>query len=176
MKIVALTTHIAGYVDCVQQAAPDAEIFEAPDDDAMLREVVDAEILFSGIFGDGLLDAAAQLKWVQVSSAGVEWMPKEAIARKGWLVTNAAGIHAIPVAETGDSALVGGRETRRLDHPQPNKGRVGEAARHLRAVRKDGRRDRNGRHRAGLCRTRPRPRDAGHRGGREPGREAGLRG
>ena len=119
MKIVALTTHVAGYVDFVQQAAPDAEIFEAPDDDAMLREVVDAEILFSGIFRDDLLDAAEQLEWLQVSSAGVEWMPKEAIARKGWLVTNAAGIHAIPVAETGIALLSG--VARRVDWTTRNR-------------------------------------------------------
>ena len=119
MKIVALTTHIAGYLDSVQDAAPEAEIVEASDDDTMLREVVDAEVLFAGIFRDDLLEAAAQLKWVQVSSAGVEWMPKQAIARKGWQVTNAAGIHAIPVAETAIALLSG--VARRVDWTTRNR-------------------------------------------------------
>ena len=119
MKIVALTAHVAGYLDSVQDAAPGAEIVEAPDDDALLREVVDAEILFSGIFSDDLLDAAARLKWVQVSSAGVEWMPRAAIARKGWQVTNAGGIHAIPVAETAIALLSG--VARRVDWTTRNR-------------------------------------------------------
>ena len=34
-------------------------------------------------------------------------MPKEAVEKLGWQVTNAAGIHAIPVAETGIALLSG---------------------------------------------------------------------
>lgn len=107
MKIVALTTHVEGYLDSVQEAAPEAEIVEAPDDEALVGEVVDAEVLLTGHFGEELVDAAGQLKWIQVSAAGVEWMPMEALARRGCTVTNAAGIHAIPVAETAIALLSG---------------------------------------------------------------------
>ena len=119
MKIVALTTHIEGYLDSVQEAAPEAEIVEAPDDNALLGEVGDAEVLFPGHFGEDLVDAAERLKWVQVSSAGVEWMPKEALARRGCTVTNAAGIHAIPVAETAIALLSG--VARRVDSTTRNR-------------------------------------------------------
>ena len=69
--------------------------------------------------GRELVDAADQLKWIQVSAAGVEWMPMEALARRGWTVTNAAGIHAIPVAETGIALLSG--VARRVDSTTRNR-------------------------------------------------------
>ena len=46
-------------------------------------------------------------------------MPRAAIARKGWQVTNAAGIHAIPVAETGIALLSG--VARRVDWTTRNR-------------------------------------------------------
>ena len=119
MKIVALTTHVEGHLDSIQEAVPEVEIVETLDDDALLGEVGDAEVLFTGHFGEDLVDAAERLKWVQVSAAGVEWMPKEAIARRGWLVTNAAGIHAIPVAETAVALLSG--VARRVDSTTRNR-------------------------------------------------------
>lgn len=46
-----------------------------------------------------LIEEAHQLKWIMVVSAGMEKMPFEAIHKKGILVTNARGIHKIPMAE-----------------------------------------------------------------------------
>lgn len=40
-----------------------------------------------------------KLKWIMVMSAGLEKMPFEACKQKGILVTNARGIHKIPMAE-----------------------------------------------------------------------------
>ncbi|MED3648387.1 D-2-hydroxyacid dehydrogenase [Halalkalibacterium halodurans] len=45
------------------------------------------------------LQAAKKLKWIMVISAGVEQLPFQAIKEKGIIVTNAKGIHAIPMAE-----------------------------------------------------------------------------
>ena len=110
MKIVVSTPQVTGHLDTVRNAAPEANVVEVATDAELLAEVVDAEILFTGhfeSFSNQLLATAKQLKWVQVSAAGVEWLPKELVAKKGWQVTNAAGLHAIPVAETGVALLSG---------------------------------------------------------------------
>jgi phosphoglycerate dehydrogenase-like enzyme len=48
---------------------------------------------------DRHIDEAITLKWIMVTSAGMEKMPFEKIKEKGILVTNARGIHKIPMAE-----------------------------------------------------------------------------
>ncbi|MGE7186036.1 D-2-hydroxyacid dehydrogenase [Peribacillus sp. NPDC006672] len=61
----------------------------------------EAEILIT--YGEDLTEKtigkAANLKWIMVMSAGMELMPFKAIEERGILVTNARGIHKIPMAE-----------------------------------------------------------------------------
>mgnify|MGYP001953539326 CR=1 FL=1 len=45
------------------------------------------------------IQSALNLKWIMVISAGLEKMPLKAIEDRGILVTNARGIHKIPMAE-----------------------------------------------------------------------------
>ena len=64
-------------------------------------ELHKAEILIT--YGEDLteelIEEATKLKWIMVMSAGMERMPFEAIKKKRILVTNARGIHKIPMAE-----------------------------------------------------------------------------
>ncbi|RDU35880.1 D-2-hydroxyacid dehydrogenase [Neobacillus piezotolerans] len=61
----------------------------------------EAEIIVT--YGEDLnedyIEKARKLKWIMIMSAGMEKMPFEACARRGILVTNARGIHKIPMAE-----------------------------------------------------------------------------
>lgn len=61
----------------------------------------EAEILIT--YGEDLneeiIGNATNLKWIMVMSAGLELMPFKAIEERGILVTNARGIHKIPMAE-----------------------------------------------------------------------------
>ncbi len=61
----------------------------------------EAEILVT--FGNDLtserINTCASLKWVMVASAGIEEMPLKTIKERDLLVTNARGIHKIPMAE-----------------------------------------------------------------------------
>jgi phosphoglycerate dehydrogenase-like enzyme len=54
-------------------------------------------------YGDDLTEQhvkkSNQLKWIMLMSAGLEKMPLKAIEEKGVMVTNARGIHKIPMAE-----------------------------------------------------------------------------
>ncbi len=46
-----------------------------------------------------IIERASSLKWICAMTAGIDKMPIEAIEKKGILVTNARGIHAIPMSE-----------------------------------------------------------------------------
>ncbi|WP_338753392.1 D-2-hydroxyacid dehydrogenase [Bacillus sp. FJAT-52991] len=65
------------------------------------EELSDAEIIVT--FGENLtpqrIEACKQLKWVMVASAGLEKMPLASLSEKDILVTNARGVHKIPMAE-----------------------------------------------------------------------------
>ncbi|WP_347552451.1 D-2-hydroxyacid dehydrogenase [Pseudalkalibacillus hwajinpoensis] len=68
----------------------------------------EAEILLT--YGEDLTQAliqkASQLKWIMVLSAGLERMPLEAIKERNILITNARGIHSIPMAEYTISVML----------------------------------------------------------------------
>ncbi|GER72476.1 D-2-hydroxyacid dehydrogenase [Weizmannia acidilactici] len=61
----------------------------------------DAEVIAT--YGEDLTEEIVmplpRLKWVMVFSAGIEKMPLDALRKKGVFVTNARGIHKIPMAE-----------------------------------------------------------------------------
>ncbi|WP_340372797.1 D-2-hydroxyacid dehydrogenase [Peribacillus sp. FSL E2-0218] len=46
-----------------------------------------------------IIGKAKNLKWIMVMSAGMELLPFKAIEKRGIMVTNARGIHKIPMAE-----------------------------------------------------------------------------
>lgn len=66
-----------------------------------LTDLEDVDILIT--YGEDLtqeiIDKAKKLKWIMVMSAGVEKLPLKAIKEKDIIVTNAKGIHKIPMAE-----------------------------------------------------------------------------
>ncbi|MBS4175178.1 D-2-hydroxyacid dehydrogenase [Bacillus sp. FJAT-49736] len=65
------------------------------------EELQNAEVIVT--YGEDLterhIEMAEQLKWIMVTSAGLEKMPLQAIKDRGILITNARGIHKIPMAE-----------------------------------------------------------------------------
>ena len=66
------------------------------------RDIVNAEIIVT--YGEDLqashIEAAKELKWVMVASAGLEKMPLQEIENRNILLTNVRGIHKIPMAES----------------------------------------------------------------------------
>lgn len=70
--------------------------------------ITKADILLT--YGEDLtatqIEKAKQLKWIMVISAGMDEMPLKFIKEKGIKVTNARGIHQIPMAEYAISMLL----------------------------------------------------------------------
>ncbi|HLR15790.1 MAG TPA: D-2-hydroxyacid dehydrogenase [Bacillota bacterium] len=55
---------------------------------------------------DELIKQAIALKWVMVISAGIDQLPHEALMKRDILVTNARGIHPVPMSEYAISMLL----------------------------------------------------------------------
>jgi len=78
------------------------------DKDELTDHIKEAEILvtYGSDVTEEIINEANQLKWIQVLSAGVNNLPLEAISAKGILVTNARGIHKVPMSEYALSMLL----------------------------------------------------------------------
>ncbi len=96
---------IARFDERVQWVQASPLIRDEKKGDAQAREkmdsiLADAEALYGWIWHlpFNLLSRAPRLKWIQVMSAGVDRLPKE-ILQSRILITNAGGVHAIPIGE-----------------------------------------------------------------------------
>jgi phosphoglycerate dehydrogenase-like enzyme len=73
----------------------------SPEDVGRIKsQLAEADILFGhNTVANEFLEAAANLKWFQVINAGVERLAGEGMLNRGFAVTNASGLAAIPIAE-----------------------------------------------------------------------------
>ena len=85
----------------IREVAPQLETRVHPSVQEAMDDLPLAEIMIT--YGEDLtpaiIEKCVQLKWIMVISAGLELMPFEAIAERGIVVSNARGIHKIPMAE-----------------------------------------------------------------------------
>jgi phosphoglycerate dehydrogenase-like enzyme len=64
-----------------------------------IARAADAEVVFAGRWSDDLWKAAPRLRWVQSGGAGVERFLTPDFIGSSVVLTNAAGVYAIPIAE-----------------------------------------------------------------------------
>ena len=92
-----------GHLKQIRAAAPHADIIVVKDPDSKNDETlagcIDTEIFFGTDIKDWI-KILPDLKWVQVAIAGVDWILDDPdIADSNVSITNASGVHAIPVSE-----------------------------------------------------------------------------
>ncbi|RLQ92356.1 D-2-hydroxyacid dehydrogenase [Falsibacillus albus] len=103
MKILFTFDPLKEYLEEVEQlkGQPMESMIETNINRVSDRQWNEVEALVT--FGEDLkeihIQKAKHLKWIMVVSAGLELMPLEAIQKRDILVTNARGIHKIPMAE-----------------------------------------------------------------------------
>lgn len=83
----------------VEEAIPDLDLRVARTPPESREMIESADIVLSAFLPRSLLDAAENLRLIQALSAGVDFYPLDAIRERDIVVTNAAGIHAEPIAE-----------------------------------------------------------------------------
>ncbi len=94
----------------VSQLGVPAEIAVVTDDGMIMPDPADATIYFQtfmpGDVFETVLNAAPQLRWIHTGSAGVESLEIEDLKRRNIILTNSAGVHAVPIAEWVMHALL----------------------------------------------------------------------
>ena len=99
-KIVIMQKELAR-LDRIAAVAPGWDIVVAEKVEQAQEHVAQAEIVVVGsrkIIADCL--NSNSVKWIQVLSAGVDSLPLEALRDKGICLTNASGVHGLPISET----------------------------------------------------------------------------
>ncbi len=62
--------------------------------------LAEAEVLFtSTVIPEDIVGRAAKLRWVQLTSAGLDRLLDSELARSGVAITTASGVHAVPIGE-----------------------------------------------------------------------------
>lgn len=97
---VVLHTAWSGVSENLDEELPvDLSVRVAETREESLDLVADADVVLAGRLPDEVLDAAGELRWVQALSAGVDFLPLDALAERGVALTSAAGVHAEPIGE-----------------------------------------------------------------------------
>ena len=84
----------------LQEIASDYRFVSSLDE---VENLSDVEVIYGWNKEEGpkvIKDDSSQLKWVQLDSAGVDYLDLETMEEKGIVLTNASGIHAHPIAES----------------------------------------------------------------------------
>ncbi|WP_394137895.1 D-2-hydroxyacid dehydrogenase [Cytobacillus oceanisediminis] len=109
MKIVSSILPPEALREEVQKGFPQAEFLFYKGIETAGESFYDAEIFIT--YGEDLTEEhihkSKKLKWIMVMSAGMDEMPFKACKEKGILVTNARGIHKIPMAEFALGTMLG---------------------------------------------------------------------
>jgi len=80
-------------------AVPDENVVVTNTRDEAIRDIPDAEAYVPGPWNEDIFAAARRLRWVHFDWAGIESQMFPALAESDVLVTNAAGVFAVPMAD-----------------------------------------------------------------------------
>jgi D-2-hydroxyacid dehydrogenase (NADP+) len=83
----------------VRAAAPDMRVV-VTEERAAIEALLDEVEIAAGWFPLDLIAQAPNLRWLQQWGAGVDWLMREPeVAQLDFVLTNASGVHAIPISE-----------------------------------------------------------------------------
>ena len=106
MKVLITAGWVDRFVDGFRQEFPQVEFVFADTTEKIAAQAADAEAAF-GPINSSQLQAAPNIRWIQASSAGVEWMPNvPELGERGITVCNTRGAHATTIAEHTMGMLV----------------------------------------------------------------------
>lgn len=85
----------------LQEQFPNVDFLYIKSQEEILNHISEAEVFVT--YGEDvteeILNKAEKLKWIMVMSAGIEKLPFQLLKERNILITNARGIHKIPMAE-----------------------------------------------------------------------------
>jgi phosphoglycerate dehydrogenase-like enzyme len=90
----------------IRKHFPEMRVVHSNSYNALPAELPDTDIFFGFNLLPAQLSAAHKLKWIHVTSAGVAQLMRPDVKTAGITITNARGIHAIPMAEHTIGAML----------------------------------------------------------------------
>jgi phosphoglycerate dehydrogenase-like enzyme len=89
----------AGALDTIRELAPDMQVVTTSDE-AEIERLLDQVEIAAGWFPHELAERAPRLRWFQQWGAGADWLLRHpAAVEHPFTLTNASGVHAIPISE-----------------------------------------------------------------------------
>lgn len=99
MKVLLASSWVNHYKEQLEKEFPNVEFLAGASEDEVVALAADAEVAL-GPVSSRVFNAAPNLKWIQSSSAGVEWMRNvPELRERDVQVTNTRGAHASTIAE-----------------------------------------------------------------------------
>ncbi len=89
----------ASMAEAVRRRWPEMRVVHLPNYERLEAELPDTQIFVGYSIRPQQLPWARQLKWIHSTAAGVAQLTYPALRESGILVTNASGVHSIPIAE-----------------------------------------------------------------------------
>lgn len=99
-KIVIMKKELA-QLDRIAAVAPGWDVIATEEADQAQAHIAQAEVVVTG--SRQIIEACltgSAVKWIQILSAGVDRMPLEALRDSGICLTNASGVHGLPISES----------------------------------------------------------------------------
>ena len=84
-------------IQTIQEVAPEATVV-APSKENLVEELTDAEIFF-GFCPPEIIQSTNSLRWIQMTSAGMDKIPTSKLDADDLTICNASGVHAPQVVE-----------------------------------------------------------------------------
>ena len=94
------------YAGALRRRRPTADVVLARDEAELARLLPDADVLLGFNFPPAAFAHASRLRWIQVTSAGAEFLLPMRHRLDGIAVTNGRGLHGVPIAEYVMAAMV----------------------------------------------------------------------
>jgi phosphoglycerate dehydrogenase-like enzyme len=87
------------YAELIRAQRPALDVRVAADEPGLRQQLREAEVLVAFRFPLDAIDDAPRLRWIQVTSAGTEFLASARERLAGVVVTNGRGVHAAPIAD-----------------------------------------------------------------------------
>ena len=94
-------------VEALRRGFPDVEILRSTNEEEFASAICDADIIFSWAPGEAVMAKAENLRWLHAPAAGVGAYLTPSFLRRGAVITNSRGAHAIPISEHVLGMLIG---------------------------------------------------------------------
>ena len=98
------------HLDAIRAVSHRVNVMQATEQEDRLHLAPQAEVWFGWGFNREVFDLAQRLRWIQITSAGVDRLLFDELRQSDIVVTNASGVYGVPIAEQGLGQISDARE------------------------------------------------------------------